>query len=137
MRGILFVLKTGMQWNMLPSDAFGVSGVTCWRRMREGVVRYKRGRPKRKFEELYAGSAYVVTPCYKAVNERNMEARFVTKSRAGEHLGKKRWPVERTFAWFAGYRKIRIRDARQFFAWNALHQIAAFCIAWKQLLRFC
>lgn len=35
MRGILFVLKTGMQWNMLPSDAFGVSGVTCWRRMRE------------------------------------------------------------------------------------------------------
>ena len=23
MRGILFVLKTGMQWNMLPSDTFG------------------------------------------------------------------------------------------------------------------
>lgn len=35
MRGILFVLKTGMQWNMLPSDAFGVSGVTCWRRLRD------------------------------------------------------------------------------------------------------
>ena len=102
-----------------------------------GVVRYKRGRPKRKFEALYADSAYAVTPCYKAVNERNMEAKFVTKSRAGEHLGKKRWPVERTFAWFDGYRKIRIRDARQLLTWNALHQIAAFCIAWKQLLRFC
>ena len=35
MRGILFVLKSGIQWNLLPSDAFGVSGVTCWRRMRE------------------------------------------------------------------------------------------------------
>ena len=35
MRGILFVLKSGIQWNLLPSDAFGVSGVTCWRRRRE------------------------------------------------------------------------------------------------------
>lgn len=35
MRGILFILKTGMQWNWLPADAFGVSGVTCWRRMRQ------------------------------------------------------------------------------------------------------
>lgn len=35
MRGILFVLKSGIQWQMLPSEAFGVSGSTCWRRLHE------------------------------------------------------------------------------------------------------
>ena len=29
---LLYVLKTGIQWNELPQNAFNVSGVTCWRR---------------------------------------------------------------------------------------------------------
>jgi len=33
--GIVFVLKTGIGWNQLPRDLLGVSGVTCWRRMRD------------------------------------------------------------------------------------------------------
>src|SRR5438045_2060532 len=33
--GILFVLKTGIQWKDLPTDVFGVSGITCWRRLRD------------------------------------------------------------------------------------------------------
>jgi len=32
LRGIIFILKTGLQWQMLPREAFGVSGFTCWRR---------------------------------------------------------------------------------------------------------
>lgn len=43
LRGILFVLKTGLAWEDLPADVFGVSGVTCWRRLhawaRAGVFR--------------------------------------------------------------------------------------------------
>jgi transposase len=35
LRGIIFVLKTGIQWQMLPRQAFGVSGSTCWRRFTE------------------------------------------------------------------------------------------------------
>jgi transposase len=35
LRGILFVLRTGIQWTDLPAEAFGVSGVTCWRRLRD------------------------------------------------------------------------------------------------------
>lgn len=30
--GIAFALRTGTQWQMLPSEALGVSGSTCWRR---------------------------------------------------------------------------------------------------------
>jgi transposase len=29
------VLKTGIQWEELPSEVFGVSGMTCWRRLRD------------------------------------------------------------------------------------------------------
>lgn len=32
---MLFVLKTGLPWEWLPREVFGVSGVTCWRRLRD------------------------------------------------------------------------------------------------------
>jgi transposase len=35
LRGILFVLKTGIAWEDLPAEVFGVSGITCWRRLDE------------------------------------------------------------------------------------------------------
>jgi transposase len=34
LEGILFVLKTGIQWEMLPAQ-FGCCGMTCWRRLRD------------------------------------------------------------------------------------------------------
>lgn len=33
--GILFVLRTGLPWNMLPQEMGCGSGVTCWRRLNE------------------------------------------------------------------------------------------------------
>ena len=35
LRGILFILKTGIQWEELPADVFDVCGMTCWRRLRD------------------------------------------------------------------------------------------------------
>ena len=35
LRGVIFVLRTGIPWQMLPSEAFGVSGSSCWRRFRD------------------------------------------------------------------------------------------------------
>jgi transposase len=35
LRGILFVARTGCPWQMLPTAAFGVSGSSCWRRLRD------------------------------------------------------------------------------------------------------
>ena len=35
LRGILFVLRTGIPWQALPAEAFGVSGSSCWRRFSE------------------------------------------------------------------------------------------------------
>lgn len=33
--GILFVLKTGIQWELLPQEMGCGSGMTCWRRLRD------------------------------------------------------------------------------------------------------
>lgn len=33
--GIIFVLKTGIPWSMLPRELNCGSGVTCWRRLRD------------------------------------------------------------------------------------------------------
>jgi transposase len=33
--GILFVLKTGIQWEMLPQEMGCGFGMTCWRRLKE------------------------------------------------------------------------------------------------------
>ena len=33
--GIVFVLKTGIAWNQLPTAPVGCSGVTCWRLLRD------------------------------------------------------------------------------------------------------
>ena len=33
--GILFVLRTGIPWEMLPQEMGCGSGMTCWRRLRE------------------------------------------------------------------------------------------------------
>jgi transposase len=35
LEGIIFVLKTGMPWQMLPTELGYGSGSTCWRRFRD------------------------------------------------------------------------------------------------------
>ena len=35
LRGIIFVNRTGIPWQSLPAEVFGVSGSSCWRRFSE------------------------------------------------------------------------------------------------------
>jgi transposase len=48
LRGIVFVLRSGIPWQLLPTEAFGVSGSTCWRRFQEwthaGIWPHVHGR---------------------------------------------------------------------------------------------
>ena len=34
LRALIFILRSGMAYNLLPTEVFGVSGVTAWRRLR-------------------------------------------------------------------------------------------------------
>ena len=35
LRGLIFILRAGMAYQLLPTEVFGVSGSTCWRRLRD------------------------------------------------------------------------------------------------------
>jgi transposase len=35
LEGIVFVLRTGIPWEMLPTQQFGLSGMTAWRRLEQ------------------------------------------------------------------------------------------------------
>src|SRR5215213_6059629 len=51
--GIIFVLKSGIPWEMVPPERGCGSGMTCWRRLRDWqdaggrIVAVPRGRPAR------------------------------------------------------------------------------------------
>lgn len=47
--GILFVLRTGLPWEMLPQEMGCGSGMTCWRRLRDW---HEAGVWQRLFEML-------------------------------------------------------------------------------------
>ena len=49
--GILFVLRTGVPWRLLPATSDFPSGLTCWRRLRRW---HKAGVWQRLFESLLA-----------------------------------------------------------------------------------
>jgi transposase len=51
LEGILFVVGTGIAWNDPPTTAFGASGATCWRRLKQW---YEAGVWQRLHESLLA-----------------------------------------------------------------------------------
>ena len=38
LRGLIFILRSGIPYQMLPTEAFHVSGSTCWRRMDDWIA---------------------------------------------------------------------------------------------------
>ena len=38
LRGIIFVLRSGIAWQLLPTEVFSASGSSCWRRFHEWTV---------------------------------------------------------------------------------------------------
>jgi transposase len=51
LRGIVYVLRTGVTWTDVPTETIGCSGVTCWRRLRDWT---KAGVWPRRHEILLA-----------------------------------------------------------------------------------
>ncbi|WUG81969.1 transposase [Streptomyces sp. NBC_00455] len=98
--GILFVLHTGIQWEYLPQELGFGSGMTCWRR-------------------LAAWNAAGVWDRLHVVLLGKLRAQGIKPVIArrgvlhGSGLGAHRWVVERTIAWFHGFRRLRIRWERR------------------------
>jgi transposase len=184
LKGIVFVLRTGIPWTSLPKAMGCGSGMTCWRLLRDwqaaGVwtrlhqilldrlgranavdfsrcsldsasfpakrgrvrrpepdrprearnqaprargserhparasaqpsehprhavppVRQCAGRPRRRPVKLHADKGYDYDHCRRSARQRNNQPRIARRGvDSGERLGRHRWVVERTLAWF-------------------------------------
>nr|WP_247897186.1 IS5-like element ISAzba7 family transposase [Azospirillum argentinense] len=229
--GILFVLRTGIPWELLPVEMGCGSGMTCWRRLHEwhraGVwerlhrvlldrlgyanainwdraavdsasvpgkkggeetgpnptdrgkpgskrhilvdangiplalkispanrhdsklletlvdavpaIRQCAGRPRRRPAKLHADKGYDFAHCRRALRQRAIIPRIARRGvESSERLGRHRWVVERTLAWFARFRRIAVRYERRADIFTAFHHIAASIICWRFVQRwFC
>jgi transposase len=74
----------------------------------------KRGRPRRRPNKLHADKAYDHRRCREACRRRNIRPRIARRGvDTSQKLGRHRWVIERTFAWFNKLRRLTIRYERR------------------------
>jgi len=77
-------------------------------------VRGKRGRPRQRPERVQGDRAYDSQPHREALRRRGIASCVARRhTDHGSGLGKTRWVVERTLAWFHQFRRLRIRYERR------------------------
>src|SRR5260221_711190 len=128
--GILFVLKSGIPWEMLPQELGCGSGMTCWRPLRNwqqagGWQRLhailplrqpgkRRGRPRKRPVKLHADKGYDYPRCRQALRARGIIPRIARRGiESSERLGRYRWVVERTLSWLNRFRRLKVRYERR------------------------
>ncbi|MFN6505896.1 IS5 family transposase [Xanthomonas translucens pv. translucens] len=98
----------------------------------------KPGRPRRWPDKLHADKAYDMDRCRDHLKRRGMTPRIARKGvERNDRLGRYRWVVERTHAWFAGMGKLRTRFERRIDIHLALLSMACCVICLRRLPEFC
>ena len=85
----------------------------------------KRGRPRRRPNKLHADKAYDHRRCRDACRRRKIRPRIARRGvDTSQKLGRHRWVIERTFAWFNKLRRLTIRYERRLDIHHAFTSIA-------------
>jgi transposase len=101
-------------------------------------VRGRRGRPRRRPDELYADRAYDHDKYRKAVHAKGIRTRIARRGQPhGSGLGKLRWVIERTIAWYHGMKRLRIRWERRDDIHEAFFSLATCIITYRHVTRLC
>ena len=89
-------------------------------------VRQCAGRPRRRPGKLHADKGYDYARCRRACRRRGIVPRIARRGvESSERLGRHRWVVERTLAWFARFRRLTVRYERRADILRAFHLLAA------------
>lgn len=132
----------------VPTCRSGVAGRRWpWRR-RQGhrvplidkipPVRGRRGRPRRRPDQLFADRAYDHDKYRKAVRAKGIRPRIARRGqphRSG--LGVYRWVIKRTIAWYHGIKRLRIRWERRDDIHEAFLALATCIITYRHVVRLC
>jgi transposase len=93
------------------------------------------GRPRRRPAKLHADKGYDAAHCRAECRARSIIPRIARrKIDSSEKLGRYRWVVERTFAWLARFRRLRLRDERRADIHLAFLQLACSLICFRSWL---
>jgi IS5 family transposase len=102
------------------------------------ALRGLAGRPRKKPRKLHADKGYDYRRCRAYLKGRGILSRIARRGvESSQRLGKHRWVVERTHAWFAGFGKLRIRFERRLDIHQALLTLAAAIICSRFVDRSC
>jgi len=87
-------------------------------------VRTPTGRRRSRPDKCHADKAYDNRACRGYLTRRGIKVRIARRGiESSQRLGRHRWKAERTIAWLAGCRRVRIRydcDSERFFAFAML-----------------
>lgn len=140
--GILFVLRGGLPWQMLPREMGCGSGSTCWRRVVESerAGGWRRlhetllAEPRRRPDVLQGDRGYDSQPHRDRLAARGIVAIFGRRRTShGSGLGVFRWVVERTLAWLHRFRRLAVRYERHDRVHHAFLTLGCALICWNYL----
>lgn len=106
------------------------------------VARAGRGRPRTKPARLIADRAYDSDPLRRRLHQRGIELicphrknRRKPPTQDGRALRRyrRRWKVERTFAWLGNFRRLVVRYDRSLLMYNAFFHVACLIITLRHL----
>nr|WP_244435319.1 IS5 family transposase [Methylobacterium sp. B34] len=98
----------------------------------------RRGRPRHRPDKLHADKAYDAQPRRHECRARGIVPRIARRGiDSSERLGRHRWVVERTHAWFNRFRRLPVRYERRADIYEAFTSLAASLITLNQIRRFC
>lgn len=106
------------------------------------VPREGRGRPKSKPQRLIADRAYDSDPLRRRLKHIGIELvcphrrkRRKPPTQDGRALRRyrRRWKIERTFAWLGNFRRLVVRYERSLTIYNAFFNVACLMIALRHL----
>jgi len=106
------------------------------------VPRAGRGRPKTKPTRLIADRAYDSDPLRRQLHRRGIQLicphrqnRRKASTQDGRALRRyrRRWKVERTFAWLGNFRRLVVRYGRSLLMYNAFFHVGCLSITLRHL----
>lgn len=101
-------------------------------------VRGRRGRPRRRPDQLFGDRAYDHDKYRRAVRGKGIRPRIARRGHPhGSGLGVVRWMVERTIAWYHGMRRLRIRWERRDDMHEAFLSLTTCIITYRHVVRLC
>jgi transposase len=97
-----------------------------------------RGHPRWRPEKVHADKGYDYRRCRAACTRRGITPRIARRGiESRERLGRYRWVVERTQAWYNQMRRLVIRYERRADIHEGFLNVGSLLICWSFLHRFC